>query len=212
MRGRYARMRSTSGRLRLPNAGTLTVRCPGELHLRTLHSRTPRPLVGVIWNTVPVINRSICCVCPEFYVDGTTIPDVDFDVGPSWSGLMPISSNKNETRKVTFLAKHLRERGLTLLAVVFLVFPTRPARQFGRPHILVRSVAGPNTLKCSFNLTLGQMAARDVRRWKVYCKKTGWVQHLMQSYHIFNSWFTAVPMGCGTSKASTKRVQLDQPI
>ncbi|KAJ7667096.1 alpha/beta-hydrolase [Mycena rosella] len=38
----------------------------------------------------------------EFYVDGTTIPLVDFDVGPSWSGLMPISANANETRKLFF--------------------------------------------------------------------------------------------------------------
>ena len=36
----------------------------------------------------------------EFYVDGKTIPQVNFDVGPSWSGLLPISSKKNETRKV----------------------------------------------------------------------------------------------------------------
>lgn len=43
--------------------------------------------------------------CPlEFYVDGTTIPEVDFDVGPSWSGLMPISANANETRKVRCVA------------------------------------------------------------------------------------------------------------
>ncbi|KAI0820727.1 alpha/beta-hydrolase [Trametes gibbosa] len=38
----------------------------------------------------------------EFYVDGTSIPDVDWDVGPSWSGLLPISSNPNETRKLFF--------------------------------------------------------------------------------------------------------------
>ncbi|EIW62227.1 alpha/beta-hydrolase [Trametes versicolor FP-101664 SS1] len=38
----------------------------------------------------------------EFYVDGTTIPDVDWDVGPSWSGLMPISSDPHETRKLFF--------------------------------------------------------------------------------------------------------------
>lgn len=37
----------------------------------------------------------------EFYVDGAKIPQVDFDVGPSWSGLMPISANANETRKVS---------------------------------------------------------------------------------------------------------------
>ena len=37
---------------------------------------------------------------PEFFVDGTTIPDVTFDIGPGWSGLLPISSDPNETRKV----------------------------------------------------------------------------------------------------------------
>ncbi|PPQ77211.1 hypothetical protein CVT25_011057 [Psilocybe cyanescens] len=38
----------------------------------------------------------------KFLVDGTKIPDVDFDAGPSWSGLMPISGAKNETRKLFF--------------------------------------------------------------------------------------------------------------
>ncbi|GJJ15864.1 hypothetical protein Clacol_010142 [Clathrus columnatus] len=36
----------------------------------------------------------------EFYVDGTSIPEVSFDVGPSWAGLLPISSDPDETRKV----------------------------------------------------------------------------------------------------------------
>ncbi|KAI0766524.1 alpha/beta-hydrolase [Irpex lacteus] len=38
----------------------------------------------------------------DFFVDGTTLPEVDFDVGPSWSGLLPISSAANETRKLFF--------------------------------------------------------------------------------------------------------------
>ncbi|KAJ7039116.1 alpha/beta-hydrolase [Mycena alexandri] len=38
----------------------------------------------------------------QFFVDGTTIPDVNFDAGPSWSGLMPISGDPNETRKLFF--------------------------------------------------------------------------------------------------------------
>ncbi|KAJ7928492.1 alpha/beta-hydrolase [Mycena leptocephala] len=38
----------------------------------------------------------------QFFVDGTTIPDVPFDAGPSWSGLMPISGDPNETRKLFF--------------------------------------------------------------------------------------------------------------
>jgi len=43
----------------------------------------------------------------EFYVDGKNIPEVDFDVGPSWSGLLPISANANETRKVSILSNFL---------------------------------------------------------------------------------------------------------
>jgi carboxypeptidase D len=38
----------------------------------------------------------------DFYVDGTSLPQVNFDIGPSWSGLIPISSHPNETRKVWF--------------------------------------------------------------------------------------------------------------
>ncbi|KAF8577181.1 alpha/beta-hydrolase [Ramaria rubella] len=38
----------------------------------------------------------------EFYVDGNSIPEVSFDVGPSWSGLIPISADANETRKLFF--------------------------------------------------------------------------------------------------------------
>ncbi|KAJ7188600.1 alpha/beta-hydrolase [Mycena filopes] len=38
----------------------------------------------------------------QFFVDGTKIPDVNFDAGPSWSGLMPISGDPNETRKLFF--------------------------------------------------------------------------------------------------------------
>ncbi|KAK0486281.1 alpha/beta-hydrolase [Armillaria novae-zelandiae] len=38
----------------------------------------------------------------KFFVDGTKIPDVNFDAGPSWSGLMPISADPKETRKLFF--------------------------------------------------------------------------------------------------------------
>ncbi|KAI0051492.1 alpha/beta-hydrolase [Auriscalpium vulgare] len=38
----------------------------------------------------------------QFLVNGKGIPDVNFDVGPSYSGLLPISSNSNETRKLFF--------------------------------------------------------------------------------------------------------------
>ncbi|KAL5512219.1 hypothetical protein ACEPAG_3504 [Sanghuangporus baumii] len=38
----------------------------------------------------------------EFFVDGASLPEVDFDIGPSWAGLLPISGNANETRKLFF--------------------------------------------------------------------------------------------------------------
>ncbi|KAK2459782.1 hypothetical protein APHAL10511_008214 [Amanita phalloides] len=38
----------------------------------------------------------------QFYVDGSKLPLIDWDVGPSWSGLLPISNDPNETRKLFF--------------------------------------------------------------------------------------------------------------
>ncbi|KAF9224578.1 alpha/beta-hydrolase [Gyrodon lividus] len=38
----------------------------------------------------------------EFWVNGSALPLVDFDVGPSWAGLLPISNNPNETRQLYF--------------------------------------------------------------------------------------------------------------
>ncbi|KAG1741365.1 Alpha/Beta hydrolase protein [Suillus lakei] len=38
----------------------------------------------------------------EFYVDGRSLPLVDFDVGPSWAGLLPINNSHNEMCKVFF--------------------------------------------------------------------------------------------------------------
>ncbi|KAI9449078.1 alpha/beta-hydrolase [Lactarius psammicola] len=38
----------------------------------------------------------------RFHVKGTSIPHVNFDVGDSWSGLLPISADPHETRKLFF--------------------------------------------------------------------------------------------------------------
>ena len=35
-------------------------------------------------------------------MDGTKIPDVDFDVGESYAGLMPISNNTDEKNNLFF--------------------------------------------------------------------------------------------------------------
>ena len=63
----------------------------------------------------------------EFYVDGTSLPEVDFDVGPSWSGLIPISDAANETRKVQLFwsgsdADELRPNLVLLIFQLFFWF------------------------------------------------------------------------------------------
>ncbi|KAF8510568.1 alpha/beta-hydrolase [Hysterangium stoloniferum] len=71
-------------------------------------SRLKQDFLGPV-HTEPVKREKIASTitfhnpkAKEFFVDGTKIPDVNFDAGPSWSGLMPISGNKNETRKLFF--------------------------------------------------------------------------------------------------------------
>jgi carboxypeptidase D len=63
----------------------------------------------------------------EFYVNGATIPLVNFDVGPSWSGLIPISSAADETRKV-WLLENFTDDGfaLLILQLFFWFFPPGP--------------------------------------------------------------------------------------
>jgi hypothetical protein len=68
----------------------------------------------------------------EFYVDGTKIPLVDFDVGPSWSGLIPISDAANETGKVKLL-RNCDFASVVLLhhfLVILLALPSGPGRKF----------------------------------------------------------------------------------
>lgn len=64
-------------------------------------------------------------------MDGKSIPDVDFDVGPSWSGLIPISGAANETRKVQLfnVGNTTDELRLNLFPVVLLVLPSGTGRK-----------------------------------------------------------------------------------
>ncbi|KAF2092037.1 alpha/beta-hydrolase [Saccharata proteae CBS 121410] len=41
-------------------------------------------------------------VTEKFVVNGSAIPEVDFDIGESYAGLLPISGNANETRELFF--------------------------------------------------------------------------------------------------------------
>lgn len=48
------------------------------------------------------LSRTYCST--GFLVNGQTIPEVNFNVNDSWAGLLPISSNPKETRKVRWCA------------------------------------------------------------------------------------------------------------
>lgn len=91
----------------------------------------------------------------EFWVNGSAIPEVDWDVGPSWSGLLPISGNANETRKV----------GNSQF----------PLQKVAYDSILSSSSSGSSLLapEETSNLSpFGTTAVRDAAVWKVYCKRT----------------------------------------
>ncbi|KAA8911783.1 putative pheromone processing carboxypeptidase [Sphaerosporella brunnea] len=72
------------------------------LRRKQLASRQAMPIVPPpIQNRAPKLNF-YTDKTKEFYVPGTSIPDVDFDVGESYAGLLPISSKPHETRKLFF--------------------------------------------------------------------------------------------------------------
>lgn len=93
---------STSGRSRQtaglkPTSGTLS-RC--QHRQQEYHVFKSQSLRFASQACMKYFTYSFNLTFTEFYVDGTSIPEVHFDVGPSWSGLMPISGDANETRKV----------------------------------------------------------------------------------------------------------------
>ncbi|EST07834.1 Peptidase S10, serine carboxypeptidase [Kalmanozyma brasiliensis GHG001] len=53
-------------------------------------------------NSAVTTNTHLNNKTQPFYVNGTGVPDVDFDIGESYAGLMPISKDANETRKLYF--------------------------------------------------------------------------------------------------------------
>jgi len=67
-------------------------------HFLYLHSTIPEHKV----NPSFLCQALLCLNKTDFYVNGTTIPDVDFDVGPSWAGLLPISNRTNESQQLFF--------------------------------------------------------------------------------------------------------------
>ncbi|KAI0951764.1 hypothetical protein AcV7_007768 [Taiwanofungus camphoratus] len=76
---------------RRANSGSGTVK-----NVTFINPRASGKHIRSTWS-IKVINGIV-----EFYVDGSSIPLVDFDVGPSWSGLLPISNRRDETRLLFF--------------------------------------------------------------------------------------------------------------
>ncbi|KAH8807966.1 serine carboxypeptidase [Xylogone sp. PMI_703] len=56
------------------------------------------PAPGSLYRGSPYLNKDT----EQFVVNGTAIPDISFDVGESYAGLLPISDAHNETRKLYF--------------------------------------------------------------------------------------------------------------
>ncbi|KAG7086613.1 hypothetical protein E1B28_002557 [Marasmius oreades] len=79
----HARQKAAAERLRTgPVSNTLATTLDSRAQVKNITFKNPK--------------------ASQFFVDGTSIPEVDFDIGPSWSGLLPISSDPNETRKLFF--------------------------------------------------------------------------------------------------------------
>lgn len=73
---------------------------------RFVDSHQPQPLHleqnADVRRAAPAAPRFLNSKSRKFVVNGTGVPDVDFDLGESYAGLLPISSNANETRKLYF--------------------------------------------------------------------------------------------------------------
>ncbi|MCJ1462750.1 hypothetical protein MMC07_001353 [Pseudocyphellaria aurata] len=66
-----------------------------KLEPRSTQEYTPD---SIIKRTLKYLNSKT----QKFAVNGTALPDVDFDIGESYAGLLPISQKKNETRQLYF--------------------------------------------------------------------------------------------------------------
>jgi carboxypeptidase D len=85
--------------LRDPN-GWKTVQLSSRImhHLSYLHFKIQKHKVNISVS----LHVLLKLIVTDFYVNGTTIPDVTFDVGSSWAGLLPISNSTNESRQLYF--------------------------------------------------------------------------------------------------------------
>lgn len=69
-------------------------------------------------------------------MNGTGIPEVPFDVGESYAGLLPISDDPNETRKLFFWLVHPTVN-MTGRCLITQVLPINTRQDSGRGRYLV---------------------------------------------------------------------------
>lgn len=70
----------------------------GSKHPAVSKRSSPNPYKRQDNSTSPYLNPN----SQKFVVDGTAIPEVNFDIGESYAGLLPISQASNETRQLFF--------------------------------------------------------------------------------------------------------------
>ncbi|KAG8531318.1 uncharacterized protein KY384_002947 [Bacidia gigantensis] len=123
----------------------------------------------------------------KFAVNGTAIPDVDFDIGESYAGLLPISSDPNESRKLFFW-----------------FFPsTNPA---ATEEVLIWFNGGPGCSSLS-----GLLTENGPFTWEAGTKAP--VQNPYTWVNLTNSMWVEQPVGVGYSQGVpniTNEVELAQ--
>jgi carboxypeptidase D len=98
------------------------------------------------------VRRCLCAAksALDFWVNGSAIPEVKFDIGPSWAGLLPISNKTGETRQVYIWVSRL---GGVLIASVQLFFWFFPPGPEGSLDDLIFWTNGGVYLPPSFHLS-----------------------------------------------------------
>lgn len=85
-------------------------------------------------STVPH-NHSNADRAPEFAVNGSALPNVDFDVGESYSGSLPISSNANDTNQLFFWFFPSENETVGKEIAIWLTGGVSPAHRRPRLHL-----------------------------------------------------------------------------
>ena len=110
--------------LRVQNKGTAQFR-PTAYEDPGPSSRMSTPLAGP---QPPADTTIFPARCAAYWIDGKIIPNVTWDIGNSYAGLMPVNDDADNKREVRCTPPYevacMTHRALSLL-VIFLVLPAR---------------------------------------------------------------------------------------